>query len=224
MSDKKEETKLKELDYFKDFEKKHGRKPNSTYELLASIDCTGKIEKKKFGETELTYLSWAWAWGILMEHYPMATFAFVDNETHADGSMTVHCTVTIGECYRPMWLPVMNYKNQAITSPNARDISDNKLRCLTKALALLGLGHYLYAGEDIPSAVSSVQTENTKDKNSSAVTEKPKAPSLLEKRMAEQKRLVASATPETINEVMDFVFKTIFYFALPPEGQLLMRS
>ena len=36
--------------------------------------------------------------------------------------------------------------------------------------------------------------------------------------MAEQKRLVASATPETINEVMDFVFKTIFYFALPPEG------
>ena len=184
------------------------------WQTLSSVDCSKHTEKKG----NLTYLSWAWAWGILMEHYPMATFAFGDNKTHADGSMTVHCTVTIGECHRPMWLPVMNYKNQAITSPNARDISDNKMRCLTKALALLGLGHYLYAGEDIPSAVSSVQTENTKDKNSSAVTEKPKAPSLLEKRMAEQKRLVASATPETINEVMDFVFKTIFYFALPPEG------
>lgn len=36
--------------------------------------------------------------------------------------------------------------------------------------------------------------------------------------MAKQKELVAGATPENIDEVMDFVFKTIFYFALPPEG------
>ena len=36
--------------------------------------------------------------------------------------------------------------------------------------------------------------------------------------MAKQKELVAGATPENIDEVMDFVFRTIFYFALPPEG------
>ena len=89
-----------------------------------------------------------------MEHYPGATFEFADNETHADGSMTVHCTVTIGECQRSMWLPVMDYKNSAIKSPNSRDISDNKMRCLTKALAVFGLGHYLYAGEDTINADS----------------------------------------------------------------------
>jgi len=184
------------------------------WNTLSSVDCSKHTEKKG----NLTYLSWAWAWGILMEHYPMATFAFGDNETHSDGSMTVHCVVTIGECYRPMWLPVMNYKNQAITSPNARDISDNKMRCLTKALALLGLGHYLYAGEDIPSTASSVQSEKTQAKKPSAATAKPKPPSSLETRMAKQKELVASATPENIKNVMDFIFHTIFHFALPPKG------
>ena len=36
--------------------------------------------------------------------------------------------------------------------------------------------------------------------------------------MAKQKELVAGATPENIDDVMDFVFRTIFHFALPPEG------
>jgi hypothetical protein len=50
-----------------------------------------------------------------------------------------------------MWLPVMNYKNEAIANPDARAISDTKMRCLVKAFAVLGLGHYIYAGEDLPS-------------------------------------------------------------------------
>jgi hypothetical protein len=131
-------------------ETKIGLSFQDIWEALSSVDCNKHTEKKG----NLTYLSWAWAWGILMEHYPMATFKFGDNETHADGSMTVHCTVTIGECQRSMWLPVMDYKNAAIKSPNARDISDNKMRCLTKALAVFGLGHYIYAGEEIVNASS----------------------------------------------------------------------
>tara|TARA_R110000765_G_scaffold371039_1_gene461258 strand:+ start:547 stop:1332 length:786 start_codon:yes stop_codon:yes gene_type:complete len=189
-----------------------------TYEniwnTLSSVDCNEHTENKG----NLIYLSWAWAWGILMEYYPSATFEFADNETHADGSMTVHCTVTIGECQRSMWLPVMDYKNAAIKSANSRDISDNKMRCLTKALALFGLGHYIYAGEDTVNAGSNAQTEKAQTKKPTAAKAKPKQPSSLEKRMAEQKELVASATPENINDVMDFVFRTIFHFALPPEG------
>jgi hypothetical protein len=190
------------------------------WDTLSSVDCNEHTDKKG----NLTYLSWAWAWGILMEHYPMATFAFNDNETHADGSMTVHCNVNIGECQRSMWLPVMNYKNQAITSPNARDISDNKMRCLTKSLALFGLGHYIYGGEDTVNAGSNAQTVKAQtvkaQTHQATATPKaqPKQPSPLETRMLKQKELVASATSENIEEVMDFVFKTIFYFALPPEG------
>tara|TARA_R110001599_G_scaffold307304_3_gene513975 strand:+ start:545 stop:1327 length:783 start_codon:yes stop_codon:yes gene_type:complete len=181
------------------------------WDTLSGVDCNEHTDKKG----NLTYLSWAWAWGILMEHYPSANFEFADNETHADGSMTVHCTVKIGECQRSMWLPVMDYKNSAIKSANARDISDNKMRCLTKALALFGLGHYIYGGEDLPS--SNKQPAKPKEEPAPAPVAIPKKSSALETRMAEQKSLVANATADNIEEVMNFIFHTIINFALPPE-------
>jgi hypothetical protein len=46
-----------------------------------------------------------------------------------------------------MWLPVMNYQNNAIKNPDARDISDTKMRCLVKCIAMLGLGMSLYEGK-----------------------------------------------------------------------------
>jgi len=100
----------------------------------------------------LRYLSWAHGWMTLMDHYPNAIMDFPHNEVHEDGSVTVHCSIVIGTLARHMWLPVMNNKNQAIVRPNARDISDAKMRCLVKCMALFGLGMYVYAGEDLPQA------------------------------------------------------------------------
>ena len=126
------------------------------WETLSKVDCSEHIEKKM----NLSYLSWAWAWGVLMEHYADAqlTFqAFTDQDGimrdamfYPDGSASVHVTVSIGDLARSMWLPVMDYKNNAISNPSARQISDAKMRCLVKAIALFGLGHYIYAGEDLP--------------------------------------------------------------------------
>ena len=87
-----------------------------------------------------------------MDHYPNAIMDFPPCEVHEDGSVTVHCSIVIGTLARHMWLPVMNNKNQAIVRPNARDISDAKMRCLVKCMALFGLGMYVYAGEDLPQA------------------------------------------------------------------------
>tara|TARA_R110002073_G_scaffold331200_1_gene515767 strand:- start:182 stop:898 length:717 start_codon:yes stop_codon:yes gene_type:complete len=127
------------------------------WETLSKVDCSEHIEKKM----NLSYLSWAWAWGVLMEHYADAQFtfqAFTDSDEimrdamfYPDGSASVHVTVSIGSLTRSMWLPVMDYKNNAISNPSARQISDAKMRCLVKAIALFGLGHYIYAGEDLPS-------------------------------------------------------------------------
>jgi hypothetical protein len=44
----------------------------------------------------------------------------------------------------------MDNRNNAKVNPNSRDVSDAKMRCLVKTLALFGLGHYIYAGEDLP--------------------------------------------------------------------------
>lgn len=116
------------------------------WQKLSKIDVGGHT-KEKGG---LTYLSWAWAWGVLMDNFPDAGFHFFENKVYPDKSVEVSCEVWAGLVHRQMWLPVMDYRNRAIKNPDARAISDAKMRCLTKCIGLLGLGHYIYAGEDLP--------------------------------------------------------------------------
>ncbi len=118
---------------------------DNIWKKLSAIDVSAKIEKKG----RLNYLSWAWAWGELMDNYPSATYSFLPNEYHVDDSVTVHCTLTVEGLTRSMWLPVMDNKNNSVSNPTSRQISDTKMRCLTKCIAMFGLGHNIYAGEDI---------------------------------------------------------------------------
>ena len=118
------------------------------WKTLSTIDVSDKVEKKQ----GLAYLSWAWAWGVLMEHYPQATYEFLPDTVEADGSVSVNVSVDIDGNKRFMWLPVMNHKNQAIPKPDSVAINKNRMRCLVKCLAMFGLGHYIYAGEDSPDA------------------------------------------------------------------------
>ena len=46
--------------------------------------------------------------------------------------------------------PVLDAKNRPLSDPSAFDINTSIQRCLTKAIALHGLGLYIYAGEDLP--------------------------------------------------------------------------
>jgi hypothetical protein len=47
-------------------------------------------------------------------------------------------------------LPVMDYKNKPILNPDAFAVNTAIMRCMTKALALHGLGIYIYSGDDLP--------------------------------------------------------------------------
>lgn len=118
---------------------------------LKDINVNEHTEKKN----GLTYLSWAWAWGTLMEHYPDSYYAFNESQKE-NGTVMVECTLSIHEgeeCVtRSMWLSVMNYNNKAILNPSTSDISNTRMRCLVKVMAMFGLGHYIYAGEDVPQA------------------------------------------------------------------------
>ena len=130
----------------------------SVWATLSQVDVSDRIEKKQ----NLSFLSWAWAWGTLMEHYPQAEYSFQEPESAPDGSLMVFCTVTIDSLSRQMWLPVMDYKNKAIPNPNAFQLNTAKMRCLVKCLAMFGLGHYIYAGEDLPNAEADRQAEADK--------------------------------------------------------------
>ena len=118
---------------------------------LSPIHVNEHVQKKG----NLSYLSWTWAWATLMERYPESYYHFQDNRLE-DGSVMVECVLTIHEgeevATRTMWLPVMDHRNKAIINPNARDISDTRMRCLVKCLAMFGLGFYIFSGSDIPQA------------------------------------------------------------------------
>ena len=126
------------------------------WDTLSKVDVSAHTEDRG----GLTYLSWAWAWGVMMEHYPDLDVKWHgqrddagimhDIQVYPGGSSMVNCSVTIGEVTRDMWLPVMDYRHKAIANADSRSISDARMRCLTKCFALFGLGHYIYAGEDTP--------------------------------------------------------------------------
>lgn len=134
----------------------------SVWEVLSAIDCSDKVEKKG----NLTYLSWAWAWGIVRKNYPTANYCVREWDgvpffEHPTMGVMVETSVTINGETITMRLPVMDNRNRTIETKNVRmfDINTAIMRCLTKNLAMFGLGHYIYAGEDIPDAVAEQEDE-----------------------------------------------------------------
>jgi len=158
---------------------------------LKHLDVSSKTETKQ----KLTYLSWTWAWDEVLKNCPQATYEVVKQENglpyvydESTGYM-VFTKVTIEGLTHEMWLPVMDGANKAmkdkpysyegngwengkrvkvtktVESATMFDINKTIMRCLTKNLAMFGLGLYIYAGEDLPEALN----ELTKDRFESAL-------------------------------------------------------
>lgn len=159
----------------------------SVFETLSAINVNDKVEKK----SNLTYLSWAWAWAEVKKQYPDASYEVLrDPQTDkpwffdpALGYMTMTNVTIDGETLE-MWLPVMDGANNAmmdapytfstrygekqVNKATMFDINKTIMRCLTKNLAMFGLGHYIYAGEDLPESKPepvSLKTLKVNDEN-----------------------------------------------------------
>lgn len=117
-----------------------------TFNELRTINVNEHIEKKG----NLSYLSWAWAVDTLLQEDPTAHWEFLE-PTFFGETVMVRCTVYAMGKSMTMHLPVMDHKNNAIKSPDARKVSDAMMRCLAKCIATFGIGLYIYAGEDLPS-------------------------------------------------------------------------
>jgi len=117
----------------------------SKYAELRRIDVSSKIEKKN----GLSYLSWAWACDQLLQQDPMATWEYKDPSKFGE-TLMVFCTVNAFGKSMTAQLPVMDYRNKAIPNPDAFAVNTAMQRCLAKAIALHGIGLYIYAGEDLP--------------------------------------------------------------------------
>jgi hypothetical protein len=116
-----------------------------SYAKLRAINVNDKTEKKG----ALTYLSWTWAIDQLLQADETATWDFPEPKYYGE-TMMVFCNVTAFGKTMKMQLPVMDNRNNAITNPDARKISDATMRCLAKCVACFGIGLYIYAGSDLP--------------------------------------------------------------------------
>ena len=129
----------------------------AVFSVLSAIDVSEHIETKKNGQTELSYLSWAWAWHICKQNFPQAFYTIYENQNgrpYFDAGRTawVKTGVTIEGLEHIEYLPIMDYRNASIPVDRITSFDMNKSiqRSLTKAVARHGLGLYVYAGEDLP--------------------------------------------------------------------------
>ncbi len=134
-------------------------KPEQKGHLVDRSELINELLKKNVNEhtekkNNLTYLSWAWAWAEALKADANATYKveMFGDKCFMDINGTAMVFVTVTMFGKPMTcqLPVMDYRNKAISNPDAFAVNTAIMRCMTKALSLHGLGLYIYAGEDIP--------------------------------------------------------------------------
>jgi len=138
------------------------------FKVLNDINVNDKTEKKK----DLTYLSWAWAWGELKKLFPESTYTVYENNDgwnyFTDGrTCWVKTGVTVNGIEHIEYLPIMDFRNQSIPFDKVTSYDVNKAiqRSLTKAVARHGLGLYIYAGEDLPEEEKKEEKKEVKGKD-----------------------------------------------------------
>lgn len=154
---------------------------NNSFEKLSKINVNDKVEDKN-GLTYLSW-AWAWqefkkvfpeATYKIKRNEVGLPYVYDENLGYM-----VFTEVKVGELVHEMWLPVMdnankamkdkpytyqakvyqygkftgNYQEKTVEAATMFDVNKALMRCLTKNLAMFGLGIYIYAGEDLPEEI-----------------------------------------------------------------------
>lgn len=156
------------------------------YDMVVSDDI-----KQNF--KGLRYLSWAKAWRLLKEQDPSATYNILPSDNgiiwEQLGTYIVRTMVKAFGETKEMWLPIMDNNHNAVKlepydiklknstqhvdAMDSTHVNNTLMRCLTKNIAMFGIGLKLYEGEDIPQE-SEEMSEITKKKKESKMTPQEK--------------------------------------------------
>ena len=127
---------------------------------LSAINVSEYVEKKG----QFAYLSWPFAVSQLRQFDPVATWQVQRFNGLPYLQTELGVFVEVAVCVKGVSLsqihPVLDSKNRPILAPTAFDINTSIQRCLVKAIALHGLGLYLYSGEDLPLASDEPKAED----------------------------------------------------------------
>ena len=140
---------------------------DAIFNKLITLDVNDKVKVKQ----RQRYLAWSHAWAELKKLYPDANYEFVENENglpyfESNLGFMVKTRVTVQGETLSMQLPVMNSINKAmkaqpyeymtkagprqVEAATVFDINTSLMRCLTKNIAMFGLGLYIYNDEQMP--------------------------------------------------------------------------
>lgn len=132
----------------------------SIFKQLSEINVNEHVETKG----RFKYLSWTWAVSELRKASPTATWEVIKFNglpyCETKTGYFVEVAVTVDGITLSQIHPVLDNNNKTIPVPSAFQINTSIQRCLVKAIALHGLGLYIYAGEDLPD-VEKESTETT---------------------------------------------------------------
>ncbi len=182
---------------------------------LNQINVNDHVEKKG----QFSYLSWPYAVAQLRLADPAACWEvrrfdglpYLKTET----GYFVEVAVTVQGITLSQIHPVLDGKNRCIAEPTAFDINTSTQRCLVKAIALHGLGLYIYAGEDLPEGDK--PTEESGQKTVAPITpiNGTEAPA-----SAAQVRYIE----RLINDTGSDLSKVLDYFAVQSLAELTSRA
>lgn len=131
------------------------------FKELNSRNVNDHVEQKN----GLNYLSWAYVQQELTKLDENFQHRFIEFPTtdydrediflpylKTEEGYMVCAEITLFGVTKREWLPVLNYKNQAIPKGSATtfDINKSMKRAFVKCAAQFGLGNYLYLGEEAP--------------------------------------------------------------------------
>lgn len=189
------------------------------FKELNDIDVSGHVKEKN----GLKYLSWMWAWMELKTRYPLSYQKVYETP---EGSLVwrdpigvhVKASVTIVwyednvryEHEEVTTLPCMDFKNKAIEYEKIDTMMVNKAiqRCLTKSIAKLGIGAYLYVNEDLPESVT--KAEELREAIGETVNKKVKLSETAKLKTAELcKQAEKEANPDINDELISGNYKNI---------------
>lgn len=120
---------------------------------LSAINVNESVERKG----GFSYLSWPYA--VAQLRMADATATWEVRRFHGlpflvtDAGVFVEVAVTVQGTTLSQIHPVLDSRNRPLMAPSAFDINSSLQRCLVKAIALHGLGLYIYAGEDLPQPI-----------------------------------------------------------------------
>jgi len=169
------------------------------FEALSALNLNEFVEKRN----DLTYLPWSDCFDVLRSVYPSATYKDIRNSdglpyfADPNTGIMVFTEVTIDGITSECFLPVMDFKNQAmklepytyqawnsfkkcneeksVAAATMFDINKTIWRCLVKNIAIAtGIGLYIFKGEDVPEKSNEETASTSKQQKKSAAQPTPK--------------------------------------------------